>query len=37
MLARRLEQVRDFEDVAGDLKVVVAVHARGGASVKNGG
>ncbi|GAB1335989.1 hypothetical protein ACE1SV_25790 [Streptomyces sp. E-15] len=26
MFARRLEQVRDFEDVAGDLEVVVAVH-----------
>jgi hypothetical protein len=26
MFARGLEQVRDFEDVAGDLEVVVAVH-----------
>src|ERR1700759_5477496 len=31
VFARRLEEVRDFEDVAGDLEVAVAVH--GGAVV----
>ncbi|GKQ33765.1 hypothetical protein ALMP_03160 [Streptomyces sp. A012304] len=34
MLARGLEEVRDFEDVAGDLKVAVAVHGVRGSSGK---
>ncbi|GGS66824.1 hypothetical protein GCM10010270_42890 [Streptomyces violaceus] len=36
MLALHLEQVRDFEDVAGDLEVAVAVHGVRGSSVKVG-
>ncbi|GAA3501814.1 hypothetical protein GCM10019016_089210 [Streptomyces prasinosporus] len=36
MLAGRLEQVGDFEDVAGDLQVAVAVHGCGGSSAEKG-